>query len=98
MKTQMRIEGFVNSTPTIKLISFRIKGKVQITLTDGRIIIVPVSAFPSIKKLNMRQRQKWYLFGNGFSFDDCDEVYHIEQILGNFDNFRHERQETASQK
>ena len=38
----------------------------------------------------MAQRAKWYLIGNGFSFDDSNEVYHIEQILGNFQNYHHE--------
>jgi len=61
-----------------------------VTLTDGRIIMVPVSAFPSIKKLSLQQRKKWYLFGNGFSFDNCDRVFYIEQIIGNFDSSRHE--------
>ncbi len=55
------------------------------------------SAFPSIKKLTMPQRKKWYLFGNGFSFDDCNEVFHVEQILGNSENYRHERNGTSSQ-
>jgi len=96
MKAKSKIEGFWGTTPKIKLISFRIKGKVMVTLADGRIIIVPVSAFPSIKKLNMQQRKKWYIFGNGFSFDDCDEVFHIEQILGNFDNYRHEQHKMSS--
>ncbi len=91
MKTKTNIEGFVNIDPKIKTVSFRLRGKVMVTLADGRIIIMPVSAFPSIKKLNMRQRRKWYIFGNGFSFDDSNEVYHIEQILGIFENYRHEK-------
>jgi hypothetical protein len=45
----------------------------------------------------MPQRKKWYLFGNGFSFDDCNEVFHVEQILGNSENYRHERNGTSSQ-
>jgi len=90
------IEGFWNVTPKIKSVSFRIKGKMVVTLIDGRTIIIPVSAFPSIKKLSLQQRKKWYLFGNGFSFDNCDQVFHIEQILGNFDNYRHELSKTLS--
>ncbi len=86
----MNVEGFVNVSLRIKSVSFPIRGKVQVSLTDGRIIIMPVSAFPSIKKLSLFQRKKWYLFGNGFSFDDCNEVYHIEQVLGVYENYRHE--------
>jgi len=76
--------------PKIKTLSFEIKGKLSVTFWDGRMIVAPLSAFPSIKKLTMPQRKKWYLFGNGFSFDDCNEVFHIEQILGNSENYRHE--------
>ncbi len=46
--------------------------------------------FPSIERLTTHQRQCWYKYGNGFSFDDSDEVIHIEQILGNVDLYRHE--------
>jgi len=90
MKSANTIEGFWDVAPKIKSVSFRIKGKIQVSLKDGRIVIIPVSAFPSVKKLSLRQRSKWYIFGNGFSFDECDEVIHIEQILGNYSNYGHE--------
>ena len=90
MNTIQQIEGFWNVTPKIKKIAFEQRGKINILLEDGRLIMVPVSKFPSIKKLTPQQRKKWYLFGNGFSFDDCDEVYHLEQILGNFNAYKHE--------
>ncbi len=85
-----KIEGYWDVIPQIKEVSFPKRGKMQITLKDGRIIIVAVSQFPSVKKLSMEQRKKWYIFGNGFSFEDSDEVIHIEQILGNFKNYAHE--------
>ena len=85
-----KIEGFWDVNPTIQKISFQTRGKIEVYLKDGRNIIVPISKFPSIKKLTPAQRQKWYIFGNGFSFDDSDEVYHIEQILGNFQTYQHE--------
>jgi hypothetical protein len=84
------IEGFWNINPRIKKVSFPAKGKIGVSLEDGRNIIAPVSRFPSIKKLTLVQRKKWYLFGNGFSFEDCSEVFQIEQILGNFQNYSHE--------
>ena len=85
-----KIEGYWDVIPQIKEVSFPKRGKMQITLKDGRIIIVAVSQCPSVKKLSMEQRKKWYIFGNGFSFEDSDEVIHIEQILGNFKNYAHE--------
>ncbi|MBC7893513.1 MAG: DUF2442 domain-containing protein [Sphingobacteriaceae bacterium] len=57
----------------------------EIELEDGRVIACPLTHFPSIQRLTSEQRQNWYRFGNGFSFDESDEVIHIEQILGNFD-------------
>ena len=90
MKKEKIVEGYWNITPEIKTVSFSVKGRIKIELKDGRIMFVPVAAFPSIKKLSMKDRKKWYRFGNGFSFDNCDEVFHIEQILGNFQNYRHE--------
>jgi len=90
MKSNPQIEGFWNVAPKIKKITFEQRGKINIQLEDGRLILVPVSKFPSIKKLTPIQRKKWYLFGNGFSFDDSNEVYHLEQILGNFNAYKHE--------
>ena len=89
MKANVQIEGFWDVIPKIKRISFD-RGKISVYLEDGRTVIVPVSKFPGIKKLDSQQRQKWYLFGNGFSFNDSDEVYHIEQILGNYQVYHHE--------
>ena len=88
MITKIKVEGFLNIKPKIKKIDF-VSNNVIIYLQDGRIIQTPLLNFPSIKKLTPEQRKKWYLFGNGFSFEDCDEVIHIEQILGNFDEFKH---------
>jgi len=85
-----KIEGYWDVIPKIKEVSFPKRGKMQISLKDGRIIVVAVSRFPSIKKLSMAQRKKWYILGNGFSFEDSDEVIHIEQILGNVKNYAHE--------
>jgi len=90
MGKKSKIEGFWDIKPQIKKIDFNVRGKFSVYLTDGRIIIVPIAMFPSIKKLDAEKRRKWFIFGNGFSFDDCDEVFHIEQLLGNFNSYKHE--------
>ena len=84
------IEGYWDVVPRIKDVSFPMRGKMQITLQDGRIIVVSISKFPSVKRMSMEKRKKWYILGNGFSFEDSDEVIHIEQILGNFASYAHE--------
>ena len=63
----------------------------QVDLEDGRSIIVDVARFPSIKKLSMADRKDWYRMDNGFTFEKCDEVIHIEQILGNYQKYAHDK-------
>ena len=87
---QYQVEGFWNIVPQLKTIAFPTLNQLQVELGDGRIITMPLDRFPSIQQLTPEQRQHWYKFGNGFSFDDSDEVVHIEQILGNFNTYRHE--------
>ena len=90
MNKMYKIEGYWDVVPQIKDVSFPKRGKMHILLEDGRTIIVSVSRFPSVKRLSMAQRKKWYILGNGFTFEDSNEVIHIEQILGNFANYSHE--------
>ena len=85
-----KIEGYWDIVPQIKNVSFPLRGKMQVDLEDGRSITTDVSKFPSIKKLSLKDRQNWYKTDNGFSFEKCSEVIHVEQILGNFQNYRHE--------
>jgi len=77
------MNGFKKVKPVIKKISFPIKGYMTFDLQDGRVINVPLSYFPSIRRLTPDQRKKWYVLdGEMFSFEDTDEVFHVEQILG----------------
>ena len=86
----MSIEGYWDVVPQIKAVSFPKRGKFQVDLEDGRTIIMPISAFPSIKKVPVKERGQWYLFGGGVTWDSCPEVIHIEQILGNANVYAHE--------
>jgi hypothetical protein len=75
--------GIIKINPVIKKISFPEKGKMKFNLLDKREIIIPLSYFPKIKALTTVQRNRWYVLDDQmFSFDDCDEVFHIEQVLG----------------
>lgn len=84
-----KIEGYWDVVPKIKKVTFPLRGKMSVALEDGRIITVPISAFPSIKKVPVKDRNKYYLTAGGFTWDSCPEVIHIEQILGNFSNYKH---------
>jgi hypothetical protein len=77
------MDGLRKVKPLIKKISFPVRGKMTVLLADGRDVSVPLQYFPSIKRLNAEQREKWYVLdGEMFSFDDCNEIFHVEQILG----------------
>lgn len=84
-----KVEGYWDVTPRIKKVSFPIRGKMSVTLEDGRIIVVPISAFPSIKRVPVSERKQYYLTAGGVTWDSCSEVIHIEQILGNYNNYKH---------
>ena len=83
-------EGYWDVKPQIKSLSFPKRGKFEVELQDGRSITMPISAFPSLKKVPVKQRKDWYLMGGGVTWDACPEVIHIEQILGNYANYAHE--------
>ena len=85
-----KIEGYWNVTPRIKDVSFPVRGKMQVVFYDGRIVVVPLSAFPSIKKIPVKERKNWYLIGGGITWDCCSEVIHTEQILGNYTLYNHD--------
>ena len=72
-----KTEGYWNVEPKIKRLSFPKRGKFQVDLQDGRSIVMPVSAFPSLKRVPVSERPKWYLIGGGVTWDSCPEVIHI---------------------
>ena len=84
------MEGYWDVVPQIKSISFPMKGKFQVDLQDGRSVVMPISAFPSLKKVPTKEHKNWYLIGGGVSWDSCPEVIHIEKILGDYNKFAHE--------
>ena len=85
------MEGVTNKKPHLTKISFQKENSISFELKDGRIISVPLSLFPSIKKLKPQQKRKWQIIDEeGFSFDDLNEVYHIEQVLGRYEDYRYQ--------
>ena len=85
-----QVEGYWDVKPAIAKVTFPVRGKFQVALKDGRQIIMPISAFPSIKKVPVNKRNNWYMMGGGVTWDECPEVIHIEQILGNYALYSHE--------
>ena len=58
-----KTEGYWNVKPKIKRLSFPRRGRFQVDLQDGRSILMPISAFPSLKRVPTKERDKWYLMG-----------------------------------
>jgi hypothetical protein len=57
------------------------RGYVELYLTDGRLLRAPVRLFPGIKQLTDQQRQQWQILdGVGFTFQDTDEAFHLQQF------------------
>ena len=58
------------------------RGKMAVFLTDGREIIVPLSFFPDIKQLSVKEREKWMILDDQFfSFDRLSKVYSIRDVM-----------------
>jgi len=58
-------------------------GFMLIYLAGGRILSVPLKNLPEIKRLNKIQRENYHIAGGiSLDFDDSDEVYHINELLG----------------
>ncbi len=67
----------------IKKLDFGLKrGMMAVYLTDGRVVLVPVSMFPEIKKLSISQRENYMIMDDQyFSFDAMSKIYSIKDVL-----------------
>jgi hypothetical protein len=67
----------------IKKLDFGLKrGMMAVYLTDGRVVLVPVSMFPEIKKLSLSQRENYMIMDDQyFSFDAMSKIYSIKDVL-----------------
>jgi hypothetical protein len=68
---------------SIEKILFNVRGKIEIRLEDGRIFITPIKYFPELKKLNIREREKYTIVDDRTILFSCsDNVYHLEDFIG----------------
>ena len=66
----------------IKKLDFSKRGMMAVYLTDGRIIIVPVSMFPDIKHLSLSQRNDYLIMDDQyFSFEALSKIYSVKDVL-----------------
>jgi hypothetical protein len=58
------------------------RGKFIAKLTDGREIVVPVSFFPDIKNLSVKEREDWMILDDQyFTFENMTRVYSVLDLL-----------------
>lgn len=70
-----------NINVEIKWMDFNMRGKFSATLSDGRVIIVPVSLFPDIKQMSTKRRNEWMILdGQYFTFEHMTRVYSITDL------------------
>jgi hypothetical protein len=67
----------------IKDMDFKsLRGKMIVRLTDGRTVIVPVSFFPDIKQMSVKEREKWMVLDDQyFTFENMTRVYSVLDLL-----------------
>lgn len=58
------------------------RGMFIVRLTDGREIAVPVSLFPDIKQMSLKERNEWMILDDQyFTFEHMSRVYSVLDIL-----------------
>ena len=71
-----------NITVGLKSLDFNMRGKFSATLTDGRVLIVPVSMFPDIKNMPLKARNEWMILDHQyFTFEHMTRVYSILDLI-----------------
>ncbi|MBZ0203603.1 MAG: DUF2442 domain-containing protein [Ignavibacteria bacterium] len=81
---QSTLKSKSNPVPLVKMtkVDF-VNDLMKIYLQGGRVLTVPVNKFPEIKKLKSSQRKSYHIAGGiSLDFDDSDEVYHVNELLG----------------
>ncbi len=58
------------------------RGKMTVSLTDGRQLIVPLSLYPDIRKLSLKERTKWIILDDQFfTFESLSRVFSITEVM-----------------
>ena len=67
----------------IKDLNFKAhRDKMLVRLTDGREVLIPVSFFPDIKQMSVKEREKWMVLDDQyFTFENMTRVYSILDLL-----------------
>jgi hypothetical protein len=90
------MQGFFHIHPAITALDVEQPSTLGFTLADGRSIRVPVAYFPSIAVLTVEERRNWTVMDEQlFTFAACDDIFHIEQVLGKETQYRYQFADNA---
>lgn len=65
------------------------RGMMVVYLTDGRVVIVPVSYFHDIQQMPVKERSKWFILDDQyFTFENMSRVYSVKDVL-NYNMVQH---------
>ena len=71
-----------NTNLSISKLDFSNRGKMAVYFSDGREVIVPLSMYPDIKALSLKQRNKWMVLDDQFfTFESLSKVYSMMDLL-----------------
>ena len=78
----------MNTLPVKQFTAIAIDVKVdsemlQVYLSDGRIVSVPIEWFPKLRDASERERNSWHLIGGGIGihWEDIDEDLSVAGLL-----------------
>ena len=75
-----KIKGVTIGIKNLNFTAFR--GKMLARLTDGREVLIPVSFFPDIQHMPVKERQKWMILDDQyFTFENMTRVYSVLDLL-----------------
>jgi hypothetical protein len=67
---------------SIEKLDFSHRGKMVVFFSDGREVITPLSMFPDIKSLSLKQRGQWMILDDQFfTFESLSRVYSMADVL-----------------
>jgi hypothetical protein len=90
------MNGLHHIRPAITHIDTEQNDTLCFTLADGRSVRVPLHYFPTIEELTAEERKHWMVMDDElFTFAACDDIFHIEQVLGKELQYAYHFAETA---
>ena len=58
------------------------RGKMAVFFSDGREMIIPLSLFPDIKSMTVKDRKNWMILDDQFfTFEKNSRIYSITDLL-----------------